>query len=139
MAPRHRIIATMMMDKDFKNPLTNSIVAFVRNVGLPVVRGELDDGAFMPGLALDGGPGMKAPSSSSPRTTGKPTLRTKATMLFVRGFLKSLSIIIVAMIRCRGAIPSKNPFSALSIVAVDGPVACHRDDVDRRNAAAGPL
>ncbi len=45
----------MMMDKDFKNPLTNSIVAFVRNVGLPVVRGELDDGAFMPGLALDGG------------------------------------------------------------------------------------
>ena len=45
----------MMTDNEFTNPATIRIVDFVRGVGLPVVRGELDDNAFMPGLALDCG------------------------------------------------------------------------------------
>jgi hypothetical protein len=44
-----------MTDQAFENPVTSKIVDFVRSIGLPVVRAELDDTAFMPGLALDGG------------------------------------------------------------------------------------
>jgi hypothetical protein len=43
------------MDRPFQDPVTASIVDFVRSIGLPVVRGALDDTAFLPGLALKGG------------------------------------------------------------------------------------
>lgn len=45
----------MMMDKAFEDPVTAGIVDFVRGIGLPVVRGALDDTAFLPGLALEAG------------------------------------------------------------------------------------
>lgn len=43
------------MDKPFDDPLIARIVGFVRGIGLPVVRGELDDTAFLPGLGLEAG------------------------------------------------------------------------------------
>ena len=43
------------MDKPFEDPVTARIVGFVRGIGLSVVRAELDDTAFLPGLALEAG------------------------------------------------------------------------------------
>lgn len=45
----------MTMDKPFADPVTARMVDFVRGIGLPVVRGVLDDTAFLPGLALEAG------------------------------------------------------------------------------------
>ena len=45
-----------MSAESFSDPLVARIAAFVRDIGLPVSRGKVDDTAFLPGMALaDGG------------------------------------------------------------------------------------
>jgi len=47
--------ATEMTDEDFADPLVGRIVAFLRQVGIPVETAVLGDDTFLPGLAVAAG------------------------------------------------------------------------------------
>jgi hypothetical protein len=40
---------------EFKDPTTSKIVSFLRGIGVPVLRGALDDGTFLPGIRIERG------------------------------------------------------------------------------------
>jgi hypothetical protein len=47
--------AVEILADDFADPLVGRIVAFLRRIGIPVEAGTLEDGTFLPGIAVAGG------------------------------------------------------------------------------------